>query len=226
MADNMETLAELDGRTQAADLVQNYLDALLREIPAEIVLEPQPQPDPSPEPQLAQQPEQQPLTNKRDIPDWAQGGFSSLLFDVAGLKLAAPLHELGGITLIEDRLQTMAGQAGWFMGLLRWNGRNLRVVDTAGLLMPERLSGDSHRASYQSVVVLGDSHWALAVDSADESLNLKLDEIRWKFTLGNRPWLAGTLLNRLCALLDVQRLLEMLQHEDSSVDDLVRTEDP
>lgn len=154
---------------------------------------------------------------ERVIPDWARQGFAGLLFEVAGLKMVAPLHALGGISLIEDRLQPVVGQADWFMGLLRWNGRNLRVVDTARFVMPERLESNAHHSAYQSVIVLGDSHWALAVDCADESVNLKADEIRWKQLTGVRPWLAGTVLQRLCALLDVDNLMSMLQQHEQQV---------
>lgn len=153
----------------------------------------------------------------RVVPEWAQQGFAGLLFEVAGLKMAAPLHALGGISLIEDRLQPVVGQADWFMGLLRWNGRNLRVIDTARFVMPERLEGNAHHAAYQSVIVLGDSHWALAVDCADQSVHLKAGEIRWKQLMGTRPWLAGTVLQRLCALLDVDNLMLMLQQHEQQV---------
>ncbi|MDO9519552.1 MAG: chemotaxis protein CheW [Pseudohongiella sp.] len=164
--------------------------------------------------QTNQTPLQLDAKTERVTPDWARHGFAGLLFEVAGLKMAAPLHALGGISLIDDKLQPVVGQADWFMGLLRWNGRNLRVIDTARFVMPERLENNAHRSAYQSVIVLGDSHWALAVDCADESVNLKADEIRWKHLTGTRPWLAGTLLQRLCALLDVDNLLSMLQQTE------------
>jgi purine-binding chemotaxis protein CheW len=168
-------------------------------------------------PQVEHQAHKAPRTTviERSIPDWGQKSFAALLFDVGGIKMAAPLHALGGICLIEDNMQTVATQASWFMGLLRWNDRNLRVVDTAMFVMPERVKDDSHRAAYQSVIILGDSHWALAVDQADESVLLQADEIRWKHLLGTRPWLAGTLLNRLCALVDVDSLLTLLAEADT-----------
>lgn len=153
---------------------------------------------------------------ERDIPDWGRQGFAVLLFDVAGIKMAAPLHALGGICLIENNLQSVVVQADWFMGLLRWNDRNLRVIDTARFVMPERTKDNSHRAHYQSVIVLGDSHWALAVDQANESTQLSSQDVRWKHLLGTRPWLAGTLLNRLCALVDVDSLTGLLEEADHS----------
>lgn len=153
---------------------------------------------------------------EREVPEWGRQGFAALLFDVAGIKMAAPLHSLGGICLIEDNLQSVVAQADWFMGLLRWNDRNLRVIDTARFVMPERIKDNSHRAQYQSVIVLGNSHWALAVDQADESTHLASQDVRWKHLLGTRPWLAGTLLNRLCALVDVDSLTELLEEADHS----------
>lgn len=146
---------------------------------------------------------------------WADKPFASLLFDVMGLKLAAPLQDLGGIMPLADKLQPMAAQADWFMGLIRWNGRTIRVVDTARFVMPERVSTEQ-AIEYQSVVVLGDSHWALAVNNADQSVHLQPADIRWRETPGKRPWLAGTVLERLCALLDVDVLVTMLDASDTA----------
>lgn len=151
----------------------------------------------------------------REVAAWADKPFASLLFDVAGLKLAAPLHELGGIMPLADKLQPMAAQADWFMGLIRWNGRTIRVVDTARFVMPERI-GREQVLDYQSVVVLGDSHWALAVNNADQSVHLQPADIRWRKILGKRPWLAGTVLEHLCALLDVDVLIAMLDASDTA----------
>lgn len=225
------------------NIVQDYLDSLLREVSLSVLREDsEPLPTDNcetqalsavpvqvePEPAVTQDIEKtrvvhqtpkptRTTVSERSVPDWGRKGFSALLFEVGGIKMAAPLHTLGGICLIEDNLQTVAAQANWFMGLLRWNDRNLRVVDTAMFIMPERLKDDSHRGAYQSVIILGDSHWALAVDQADESTMLQADEVRWKHLLGTRPWLAGTLLNRLCALVDVDGLQTLLSEADTGL---------
>lgn len=164
---------------------------------------------------LAATPETVATEPVRGVAPWADKPFASLLFDVMGLKLAAPLHELGGIMPLADRLQPMAAQADWFMGLIRWNGRTIRVVDTARFVMPEKVDA-GHEIEYQSVVVLGDSHWALAVNNADQSVHLQPADIRWRKTPGKRPWLAGTVLQRLCALLDVDVLIKMLDDSDTA----------
>ena len=152
----------------------------------------------------------------RQAPEWASKPFASLLFSVLDMDMAAPLHDLGGICPIEDgKIQPVAGQASWFMGLLRWNGKNIRVIDTADLLMPERCPADrQHRQEYQSVIVLGDSPWGLAVSHAEESVRLEPSQLRWREGGSSRPWLAGTLLDRLCSLLDVSVLSSMLAAAD------------
>jgi purine-binding chemotaxis protein CheW len=189
--------------TSGVDLVQNYLDSLLHDVGAsdlrnsatrseEWVFEPQlNHPNVIAQPMatadLAVAALQLDAKTDRVVPDWAKQDFAGLLFDVAGLKMAAPIHALGGISLIAGKLQPVVAQADWFMGLLRWNGRSLRVIDTARFVMPEKLDTDAHRAAYQSVIVLGDSQWALAIDCANESVPLKPDDIRWKQLTGIRP---------------------------------------
>jgi chemotaxis signal transduction protein len=138
------------------------------------------------------------------------GVIPALLFQVGDIELAAPLQDLGGISVIDDSLQPVAGQAPWFMGLMRWNGRNLRVVDTWQFLMPEREYADGHRQGYRSVVVLGDSNWALAVNVAQQSVRLESSQLRLRQQRSGRPWQAGTLLESLCTLLDVAALQRML----------------
>lgn len=146
-------------------------------------------------------------------PLWAQAPFECLLFEVVGLKLAAPLVELGGIARIGDGLTPIFGQSEWFMGLLRWNDRNIRVVDTARLIMPERLPAlaDGQRPPYEFVLLIEGTDWGLAIDSATEAMHLQPDEVRWRISQQNRQWLAGTVLEKMCALLDMGSVARLLQ---------------
>jgi len=207
--------------TASPRVVQDYLDSLLRDVLPDDEPEPEPEQEPEPVPVPVPVPVPEPVpetlcvSQRREPMPWADKPFASLLFDVMGLDLAAPLQELGGIMPLADKLQPLAAQADWFMGLIRWNDRTIRVVDTARFVMPERVAADQ-QIDYQSVVVLGDSHWALAVNNADQSVNLQPCDIRWRKTLGKRPWLAGTVLNRLCALLDVDVLIALLDASDAA----------
>lgn len=212
--------------TGQVNLVQDYLDALLRDVTGDATFYPEPQPEPQPATQTARVAETaiaapdvdtlliaDAATSARGTrvrPEWASQPFAALLFEVDGMDMAAPLHELGGISLISGKLQPVMGQAPWFLGLLRWNGRNIRVIDTAQFLMPERVTDNQHVENYQSVIVLGDSLWALAVNQAAQSVRLRPEEVRWREGSSTRPWLAGTLLDRLCSMLDIAELTRML----------------
>lgn len=151
-------------------------------------------------------------------PPWAEETFASLLFEVAGNDLAAPLHELGGICPLADNLKHLAGQADWFLGLLNWNGRQLRVVDTARLIMSETHLDNSLEEDYQSVIILGNSNWALAVNRADQSIRLDPQDVKWREHRGNRYWLAGTLQDQLSSLIDVAALRHYLDSLDVSLE--------
>jgi len=210
------------------DVVQDYLDALLRDVtenlpdisePASIDLPDPVWPGPvdadgdSPAPvaaAVAQRPVAVLPAAVCQQPAWSERPFACLLFEVDGLAMAAPLHELGGICTIDGKIQAVVGQAPWFMGLLRWNGRNLRVVDTALLLTPERARAQGHREGYRSVIVLGDSAWALAVNRATQSVRLNPADVRWRAGNPGRVWQSGTLLESLSALLDTATLITML----------------
>lgn len=148
-------------------------------------------------------------------PAWAQRPFECLLFSVGGLGLAAPLAELGSIYKLEpDALTGIFGQAPWFMGLLPVKGGfNVRVIDAAQVVMPERY-GEDMRGRYRFVISLHGSDWGLAVDAVADSVILQPDDVRWRSQRRKRPWLAGTVIDRMCALLDVAQLVWMFEGQD------------
>lgn len=152
-------------------------------------------------------------------PFWSNEPFECLMFQVLGLKLGAALVELGGIARMNDELTPIFGQSNWFMGLLRWNGRNIKVIDTARLIMPERLQdmAEKEHPTYEFVLLIEGTDWGLGIDAASESVSLRPDEVKWRLSKKTRPWLAGTALERMCALLDMQTVSRQLaEHERPS----------
>lgn len=152
------------------------------------------------------------------IPPWAHEQFDCLLFDVAGLKLAAPLVCLGGIVQIESRLTQLFSQPDWMLGLLTNHYGKTRVVDTANWVMPEKYSPDM-REDYQYIITINDSKWALACDHIVQSISLHTDEVRWRSKRTSRTWLAGTSTKQMCAILDVETLARDLNRCGEHVDD-------
>lgn len=143
-------------------------------------------------------------------PAWAAEPFECLLFDVAGLTLAVPLVCLGSIySLAGHELTPLFGQPDWFLGILPSQGGNLKVLDTARWVMPDRYR-DDFRQGLQYVISVQGYEWGLAVHHVSRSLRLDPNEIKWRTQRGQRPWLAGTVIEHMCALLDVSELAELI----------------
>ena len=143
-------------------------------------------------------------------PAWASEAFECLLFDVAGLTLAVPLVCLGSIySLAGQELTPLFGQPEWFLGILPSQAGNLKVLDTARWVMPDRYR-DDFRQGLQYVISVQGYEWGLAVHQVSRSLRLDPNEIKWRSHRGQRPWLAGTVIEHMCALLDVSALAELI----------------
>ncbi|MGP0174885.1 chemotaxis protein CheW [Pseudomonas sp. NCHU5208] len=143
-------------------------------------------------------------------PAWAEEPFECLLFDVAGLTLAVPLVCLGSIYPLEGQeLTPLFGQPDWFLGLLPGQSGNLKVLDTARWVMPDRYR-DDFREGLQYVISVGGYEWGLAVHQVSRSIRLDPSEVKWRSQRTQRPWLAGTVIEQMCALLDVEALAELI----------------
>ncbi len=146
-------------------------------------------------------------------PQWAQDAFECLLFKVAGLTMAVPLVELGSIYPITDELTAIFGQADWFIGLMSTNAGNIRTVNTAKIVMPERYD-DEFLDNIGYVISINGYDWGLAVDCVDKAITLEPEAVRWRTSRSKRPWLAGTVVEYMCALFDVQAMAQMLGQSD------------
>nr|WP_294980183.1 CheW domain-containing protein [uncultured Pseudomonas sp.] len=143
-------------------------------------------------------------------PVWAAEPFECLLFDVAGLTLAVPLVCLGSIyPLAGHDLTPLFGQPDWFLGILPGQAGNLKVLDTARWVMPERYR-DDYREGLQYVISVQGYEWGLAVHQVSRSVRLDPSEVKWRTQRQQRPWLAGTVIEQMCALLDVSALAELI----------------
>ncbi|WP_278617989.1 CheW domain-containing protein [Ectopseudomonas oleovorans] len=143
-------------------------------------------------------------------PAWAEEPFECLLFDVAGLTLAVPLICLGSIYPLEGQeLTPLFGQPEWFLGILPSQSGNLKVLDTARWVMPDRYR-DDFREGLQYVISVQGYEWGLAVHQVSRSIRLDPSEVKWRSQRTQRPWLAGTVIEHMCALLDVAALAELI----------------
>ncbi|MCG5494040.1 chemotaxis protein CheW [Ectothiorhodospira variabilis] len=199
-----------------------YLDGLLQEIaldeaePEPIAAKVAPGPRLVTQPKLVSVPQVAPpvpaatLAPRQTMPpDWAQGAFQCLLFRLAGLPLSVPLIKLNGIMEMPEKITPMPGHSPLFMGLVNRHGRKVKVVDITQLVMPrDRIP---ERSPPRNLILIDDARWGLACDRVEETLTVTAEQVRWRSSQGKRPWLAGTMIQHLCAILDVDYLASSLE---------------
>jgi purine-binding chemotaxis protein CheW len=149
-----------------------------------------------------------------NAPDWAQQAFDVLLFDVCGLKLAVPMEALGRIIKSEKDLNQLIGRPSWFMGAYTEAEESLYVVDTAKYIMPEK-GFDLSRDGYDYLIQLQRSKWTLACQNVHTTVRIEPDQVKWRSQKGKRQWLAGTVIEQMCALVHVDTLVDILEAEAS-----------
>ncbi|MGL5976415.1 MAG: chemotaxis protein CheW [Aeromonas sobria] len=133
--------------------------------------------------------------------------FQALFFEVAGVTFAVPLTELGGIHQLGE-ITSLFGQPAWYKGLMTSREQKMNVVDTAQWVMPgQHLEMDN----YKYLIMLGESPWGLACHHLKGTELLHRDQVKWRHQEGKRPWLAGMVKEKMCALLHVRELLLLLE---------------
>jgi len=207
--------------------IQSYLDALLQDAAAELALAEAEQVEAlptapvlevvsvkEPEPVQVQVEEtvealiEQPAPPVA-VPAWREQPFEALLFDVGGLTLAVPLVSLGTIHALEGSITPLFGQPDWFLGILPTQAGNLKVLDTARWVMPERYRPEL-RDDLRFVISVQGYDWGMAVHGVSQSIRLDPAQVKWRSGQGKRPWLAGTVIDHMCALLDVEALAQLI----------------
>lgn len=137
--------------------------------------------------------------------------FQALFFEVAGLTLAVPLKSLGGIHQLGE-INQLFGKPKWFKGVMLNREEKLNVVDTARWVMPEKFTPElEERLDYQYLITLGDSSWGLLAESLVNNITLQPDDVKWRTSDSKRPWLAGVIKEKMCALIDVDNLNRLLE---------------
>ncbi|MDO6444346.1 chemotaxis protein CheW [Colwellia sp. 1_MG-2023] len=143
--------------------------------------------------------------------NYRKGSFQAMFFDVAGLIVAVPLIELGGIHNV-DKINSLMGKPDWFKGVMLHREEKINVVDTALWVMPEKCNQTlKDSLNYQYIIMLNNSHWGLMAENLIDTVTLEHEDVKWLEGATKRPWLAGLVKERMCALLDVDALIHMLE---------------
>ncbi len=146
-----------------------------------------------------------------------------LLFKVAGfLTLSVPLARLNGIMKWNAEITPIPGHADWFLGLISNRGRQVKVIDIAKFVIPENHKSRQAIATerqFKHLLLVDGGKFGFVCDDLDQVVKLSGDKIRWREDRSNRPWLAGTMIEQMTALLDVDSFIEMLK-EGVSLDEI------
>jgi purine-binding chemotaxis protein CheW len=133
--------------------------------------------------------------------------------DVAGLSLAVPVARVKEVVTAQSSLRPLSDPAPLLLGVLASAAGESRVVDTARLILPQDRSMQERENTGRQAgpfVVLDDGQWALACTRIGAVIELQDSEVRWRTAAGKRPWLAGTVMKQMCALLDIDALIGLL----------------
>lgn len=151
------------------------------------------------------------ITPAKRLKSYREGSFQAMFFDVAGLIIAVPLIELGGIHN-KEKTTSLIGKPDWFKGVMLHREAKINVVDTARWVMPEKCNEELMSAiNYQYVIMLSNSQWGLSAENLVDTVTLEQNDVKWLESSNKRPWLAGLVKNRMCALLDVDSLIQLLE---------------
>lgn len=156
---------------------------------------------------------QAPVKTESIVPDWGQGRFQCLLFKVSGLSLAVPLVKLNSVIPWKEDITQTPNQTEWYLGLVQHLNHQVKIIDTAMLVMPENrhidISADpSERLGH--ILLVDDFKWGLACDCIGDVIWLTQDEVKWRKDKTSRAWLSGTSLEHLCAIMDTEVFAQML----------------
>lgn len=185
-----------------AEVVTEVEVATPVEVKTETAIELQPEPEKEPE-----------RISETGVPEWAETRFQCLLFNVSGLSLAVPLVKLNSVIPWDENITETPNQTDWYLGLVQHLQNQIKVIDTALLVMPENrhkiLENDSkNRRSH--ILLVDDYKWGLACSSIGDVIWLSKDEVKWRKNKTSRAWLSGTSLEHLCAIMDTEVFAQML----------------
>ncbi len=196
-----ETPVLVEDKPEAKTLLKPVAEpASLIEIPREIVRQ---------QAELVQPEKPTKLQALSVMPEWSRHEFQALFFKVDQLILAAPLTDLSRTIKMERKPGKIPGQPSWFLGLLDDQDSRIGVLDTGQLVFGKTRGGQRNLEEnpFQRILITQDKRWGLACDEILSIGKLKPEKVRWRTVRQKKPWLIGTVIDELTAIIDVTQLV-------------------
>lgn len=143
------------------------------------------------------------------MPEWTQDEFQALFFKLDNLVLATPLTELLRTIKLEAKLTGIPNQPSWFMGLLDTGEQAIGVLDTGQLVFGKTIGQqrDQKKQPFKRILITHDGKWGLVCDEILSIGKLQSQAVRWRTLRKKRPWLMGTVIEELTAVIDINKLV-------------------
>lgn len=137
--------------------------------------------------------------------------FRALLFDINGLQLAIGTHEVKAIlpwpeAPLEQNQDTDGNKI--IMGYYNQSVTQIKIVNTAHIVLPIKHQHDIAKPCF--IIVVGTGKWALSCHKINTVINISTEDIRWCESIGARPWLAGTSIEKSCGIINIAELEKLL----------------
>lgn len=200
-------------QTEEGGQLQSLEPKLLRTNTLPVVIRPELEPQREP---LVANENQANLQALSVMPEWAQQEFQALFFKVEHLILATPLTTLARTIKIDRQPGKIPGQPSWFMGLLDEHDSRIGVLDTGQLIFGKSRGSqrDLEQNPFKSILITQDKRWGLACDEVLSIGRLQPEKVRWRTRRYKRPWLIGTIIEELTAIIDLQVLVPHRRNQE------------
>jgi len=135
--------------------------------------------------------------------------FQVLFFQLSSLTFAVPLVDLGGIHHLDTSLNQLFGKPDWFSGVMPHGEILYNIVDTAKWI---GMGEVAQTLNYSHYVILGETKWGLSCEKLLGTETITYAEVKWRKVSGKRPWLAGMIKDKMCALIHADELIKLLNN--------------
>jgi purine-binding chemotaxis protein CheW len=134
-------------------------------------------------------------------------------FQAMGVHFAVPAEQyVDDFPCAEDISSDQDGPE-WVLGEIAIDGKRIRIANIAVMVIPNTRR-DALRSDfrYRRVLQVGRGGWGFVCDGDVERIELSFEKVHWRTKQGKRQWLAGTIVDQKCALLDVSVIERVLDH--------------
>ncbi|GEM_PF-2113322 len=147
--------------------------------------------------------------NGSDRKDNQHSDFLALFFKVNNLPLATPLQDLSRTIDLPEEIGQLPNQPAMVIGYIQNQGDQVVLLDTPFLFKRDvrKIKQQHDTSSYKKALIIRNSHWGIVCDEVSAVVKLEFNEIQWRRSKVDKPWLLGIATDQLRSLIDLNRLI-------------------